>query len=174
MRNAPAVHYPVGRCYFHGWLVLISSCLGFMVITGWCLAADVPPVASWSSAVFLAGLSANAAARWQATRWGELTWTGQSWTYSNLTGTAEKQSLTVLEVRVVLDLQSTMLLCISGSEGAIQWLWTERRQFPARWLAHRRALFMPKRIHRSAKSMSSFDKGFQWAASAAGPFLRKP
>ena len=85
---------------------------------------------------------------------GELIWTGQTWQYSSLANAADAIDLTIQQVRVVLDLQSTMLIRATSVNGAICWFWTERRSFPLRWLAHRRALFATVRPVGIAKTYS--------------------
>ncbi len=173
MRNAPAVHYPVGRCHFHGWLLLIAGGLGFLVIGGWHLTGNIEPGLAWYFAGVAAVLAANALYRWHSTVPGELVWTGQSWQYSRLINNAGIQPLAIHEVRVVLDLQSTLLIRVLGADGEIVWLWSEQRQLLTHWLAHRRALFAANGAPRKEKPPLTLADDVRFRGSAVEPLPPK-
>ncbi len=174
MRNAPAVHYPVGRCHFHGWLVLIASSIGLAVLVRWNFAVDVRPVVKWSSMVIFTALTVNAAYRWRITRKDELIWTGQMWKFTGLTNRTETQPPKILDVAVVLDLKATVLVRISGSHGKKRWVWTESRQLPLRWLAHRRALFAPQWRRPPKQASVSGDSSPKWVEPGGQTSLPRP
>ena len=174
MRNAPAVHYPVGRCHFHGWLFLTTSSLGLAVLVAWNLAVDVRPSVNWIFVGIFTVVTVNAGYRWLITRKEELIWTGQVWKYSGLTNRSETQPPSILGIGVVLDLQATMLIRMSGSDGTNRWVWTESRLFPVRWLAHRRALFSPQWRHRPKQASVSGDSSPQWVERGRLTSLSKP
>ena len=158
MRNAPSARYPVGRCRFHGFFILLLACVSLGLMICWSLTTAVAPSVVWSSSLLLLVLVVNAGYRWQTTRMGELIWTGQTWRYSSQANAADAIDLTIQQVRVVLDLQSTVLIRTIGVDGAICWFWTERRSFPLRWLAHRRALFATVRPVGTVKTHAPFTR----------------
>lgn len=174
MRNAPAVHYPVGRCLLHGWLVWVFSGLGFVACAVWGWIVVMSPWLIWGSFGLAAMLATNGLIRWHTTSTGELSWNGHSWTYANAMGDSSNRRLIGLGVHVVLDLQSTMLIRILGADGEISWLWAEQRQYPTRWLAIRRALFAPGRVRRTVTPPTPLNKRTAGAASAVELMWRKP
>jgi hypothetical protein len=165
MRNAPAVHYPVGRSHFHGWLLLLAGGLGFLVIGGWHLTGNVEPGRTSSFAVIALVLAVNALFQWHSTAVGELVWTGLVWQFSRRIDNVESSPLTIHDVRVVLDLQSTLLIRAWGADGETNWLWSEQRQMPPLWWAHRRALFAVKPALRREKSGSAWVDDLQFPGS---------
>lgn len=173
MRNAPAVHYPVGRSHFQCCLYMLAGGLGFLLIGGWHLTGDIESRAAWSFAGFSVVLVANALFRWHSTVPGELVWTGQVWQYSRSSNKAVSQPLGLHEVRVVWDLQTTLLIRVLGHGGETVWLWSEKSQLPAHWLAHRRALFAANWVPPRQKSPSSLIDASRIPGSAFEPLPPK-
>ena len=174
MRNAPAVRYPVGRSRFHGCLVLTIGGLGLAVISGWSITLGPAPALNWGALVLFAVVATYAAYRWKTTCPGELVWTGQVWEYSISGAGTETPSMAVNAVAVILDLQSTLLIRVWKSDGSNLWLWTERRQLPGRWLAHRRAVFGFKPKQQSANLAKSFGNGLHVSDPAFGSARKNP
>jgi hypothetical protein len=103
-----------------------------------------------------------------------LVWTGQVWRYTISNAGVEKSSVLVDTVVVILDLQTTLLIRVWKPEGTNLWLWTERRQLPGRWLAHRRAVFGFNRMPQSANTAASVGHGLHGADPAFGANRNKP
>lgn len=133
MHNAPAVSYPVGRSRFQGqWLGGLTT-LGCLAGVWWWSVVDTP---GWRQGLYFVVLLLTVVASfraWWRSPSGVLAWDGEAWRFGGTYGG---------KVRLHLDLQFCMLLCLqSDAEGAGRlWLWPERRTAPAAWLALRRAV----------------------------------
>lgn len=152
MRSAPSVVYPVGRCAFQGWVLVVlggvsaSAELMFLLQTdvrsqglwGWLICCAVP--FGWSAWMAWAFLN------WRRSPVGSLHWSsgdGQrldeagAWSW---TDRAAVESLRLAEVECVLDLQRWVLLRVVGVDRGQHWLWVERSARASRWGDLRRAL----------------------------------
>ena len=76
MRSAPSVVYPVGRCAFHGRLLLALSALGLATLTGWAWSDSgrVFREGFWAGLVLWALWSAWVFNAWWRTPMGALHW----------------------------------------------------------------------------------------------------
>jgi len=135
MHKAPAVTYPVGRSGLHAWLLGSISLIGALAGWFWCMQAAPESWSQWLYALVLLLASLAAFRNWWCSPSGHLRWDGQSW------------RLNVLDrclcgpVRVHLDLQGWLLLCLHSEEGGRRWLWLERRTDAINWHALRNAVF---------------------------------
>jgi hypothetical protein len=134
MHSAPAVSYPVGRSRFQGQLVGMLAGFGCLAGLVWWSLVDV---AGWRQGLFFAiwvltcGLAIQA---WFRSPVGALTWDGEAWRFSVDHGVISGN------LRLHLDLQFCMLLCLRSEDAGRLWLWPERRTAAAGWLALRRAV----------------------------------
>ena len=139
MHSAPSVNYPVGRSRFLGALLLGLWGAGVAATLLWW---REPGGQGWRLALVLAslGLSGRLAWRfWRSLNSRMLGWDGQSWRLG--TGASDP----VGSLRVHLDLQSRLLLCLHGRTKAGRavrhWLWADAAADPARWHALRCAVY---------------------------------
>lgn len=134
MHSAPTVSYPVGRSRFQGQLMGVLLALGGLAGAGWWSVVDTP---GWRQGLFFATLILTgmvAVQAWWRSPVVVLAWDGETWR-CNGGGVSM-----VGQVRLHLDLQFCILLCLHSDDAERLWLWTERRTAPAAWLALRRAL----------------------------------
>ncbi|MDD2924188.1 hypothetical protein [Rhodoferax sp.] len=141
MHHAPAVSYPVGRSRFHGLLVWAVIMALVAALTAWTLQADAVLARHVVAAVLGLLTAAGALRQWWLTPVGNLTWDGQDWRW---TSGGDPQ---VVDVAVVLDGQSALLLCLRTPRQQLSLVWPERRMAPPRWLALRRAVFARQSAH---------------------------
>ena len=134
MHSAPAVVYPVGRSRFQGQLLGTLLALGGLAGAWWWYSVDAP---GWRQGLFFA--------IWLLTGWisvliwwrsppVELAWDGAAWHGRGAMGDCAGT------VRLHLDLQFFMLLCLHTDDARRLWLWPEQHSAPAVWLALRRAV----------------------------------
>ena len=146
MRNAPSVMYPVGRCAFHGGLLLVLAAAVAASLWGWRGSGVEPRL--WL--VALAGAClwlAWAVLAWWRSPAGRLHWDAQAagsqnteagaWFWLDSAGSAPQP---VLGLEMALDLQHVVLLRLHAVTQVPRWLWVQRPSDPARWLDLRRAL----------------------------------
>ncbi|MBA4267245.1 MAG: hypothetical protein C0453_19380 [Comamonadaceae bacterium] len=150
MRSAPSVVYPVGRCVFHGLLLLVLSALGLAVLIGW--AWDMSDrhfgKAIWLGLGLWAMWSVWAFKVWWRTPVGALHWDSLASPYDETlrvgawlwhTGKMD-DALALQAIESVLDCQSRILLRLKQPAHSPTWIWVERDRAPALWSDLRRAL----------------------------------
>lgn len=135
MHEPPAVIYPIGR----------SPALAAGLVVLWLAGAAVALVGllaggavDWRLALIaavLAGAGHLSLRGWRTLPMGELHWNGHEW----LTR-ADGSTAVLAEVRVHLDLQSHLLLCLHPAAGRARWAWAARGAAPNRWNDLRRAV----------------------------------
>jgi hypothetical protein len=155
MRGAPSVIYPVGRCAFHGRLLLALSALGLVTLTGWTggasggyfwesFGAGIGLWAVWSAWVFGA---------WWRTPVGALHWDSLASTFGESPRAGgwhwhtydEEESVPLESLESVVDCRNYVLLRLKGSDRKATWIWVERHRAPARWDDLRRAMMATSR-----------------------------
>ena len=148
MHNAPSVIYPVGRCRFHAWMLLLLALPGLMVLVAWWTTLTHPGLAGMTGALLWLGWMVWAAWSWLRSPVGLLRWDALA-PATSLTGghgawrwhaEASFQAMDLQGVELAVDLQSLALLRLHGASAGTRWLWVARRQDPARWSDLRRAL----------------------------------
>lgn len=153
----PAVRYPFGRSRVH--LGAVVAC--WMLMAWGALAFLLQQSTSWRGALLLfacamAGLVAVIG--WRNTRVGVLQWDGQLWTLILPAGGPVQRIASTQElgqVRVVLDLQTTLLICAQGPLDRRQWIWLQRSSCPELWMDLRRALVANQRRNGYANTSAS-------------------
>ncbi len=152
MHSAPSVVYPVGRCAFHGWLLLalagVSGAVGVLFWAGSDFRSRdiqdwIPCVAGTSAwliwtawALMSWSRSPRGSLRWESRRLAEGGANG-AWSW---TDRVCPEPMTLSGVERVLDLQGCILLRVSGRSVSPRWAWIERSSSPAHWNDLRRAL----------------------------------
>ncbi|AOF85162.1 hypothetical protein BSY239_2522 [Hydrogenophaga sp. RAC07] len=152
MHNAPSVVFPVGRCAFHGWLLvalggvsgavvalfLVESNFRNLGVWGWlpCV-AGIAVWLSWTTWALLTWLSSpQGSLHWDSRRVAEDGTRGAwSWTDRN-----HSEQLILNSMERVLDLQDRVLLRFRGPGMGRRWAWVVRSGSPGRWSDLRRAL----------------------------------
>lgn len=146
MRNAPSVMYPVGRCAFHGQLLLVLAVVVAASLWGW--RGSGVDTRLWLTALTAAlfWLAWALRAWWHAPT-GQLHWDALAsglqrteagvWFWLDSAGLAPQP---VLGVEQALDLQQVVLLRLRSAGLAPRWVWVQQHSDPARWLDLRRAL----------------------------------
>lgn len=145
MHSAPAVSYPVGRSRFQGQLIGVLAALGCIAGVWWYSVVDTP---GWRQGLFFTSLLLTgfiSVRAWWLSFSGVLAWDGEAWRFSGAQGVVSG------EVRLHLDLQFCLLICLRSEEGSRLWLWPEHRTAPAVWLALRRAV-MSSATERASRS----------------------
>lgn len=148
MRNAPSVSYPVGRCAFHGWLLVLISGLALLalLLLRWLWSGHNDLVIGSGFALWMLWTAA-AAWLWWRTPVGHLRWDARAtglvvlapaggWFWQG--DGQPPQSLTGVEC--LLDVQRFVLLRLRPVEQRSRWIWLEARRDPWRWDDLRRAL----------------------------------
>ena len=146
MRNAPSVMYPVGRCAFHGQLLLVLAAVVAASLWSW-RGSGVDTrlwIATLTAALFWLALSLRA---WWCAATGQLHWDALAsglqsteagvWFWLDSAGLAPQP---VLGVEQALDLQQVVLLRLRSAGLVPRWVWVQQHSDPARWLDLRRAL----------------------------------
>lgn len=146
MRNAPSVMYPVGRCAFHGQLLLVLAAAVAASLWGW-RGSGVDGRLWWTFVAGAVGWLLWALHRWQRSPVGQLHWDAQAphllstevgaWFWLDSAGLAPQP---VLGVQQALDWQRVVLLQLRSTASVPRWVWVQQPSDPARWLALRRAL----------------------------------
>lgn len=152
MHNAPSVVFPVGRCAFHGWLLVALGGVGGAVGMLFLVESDVRNLGVWGWLPGVAGMAAWllwttwALLTWLSSPQGSLHWesrrvaeegTSGAWSWADRNC---PEPLTLNSMERVLDLQDRVLLRFSGPGVGRRWAWVERRSSPGRWNDLRRAL----------------------------------
>jgi hypothetical protein len=146
MRNAPSVMYPVGRCAFHGQLLMLLA--GAVAASLWGWRGSGVDTRLWLLALAGALLWLSWALRaWWRSPSGHLHWDGRAaglqntetgaWFWLDSVGLEPQR---VLGVAQALDLQWVVLLRLRSAAAVPRWVWVQRPSDPARWLDLRRAL----------------------------------
>ena len=147
MRNAPSVTYPVGRCAFFGWMLVLIGVLAALALALWWWLFPARPT-SWTLGGAIAWLSWSALAWWY---WrhqpiGQLQWDAEATRFPSEQRGIWRWSLNqappreLQEVAWVLDAQTVALLRLHAEGQRPQWLWLQARDDPVRWVELRRAL----------------------------------
>ncbi len=150
MRSAPSVVYPVGRCVFHGCLLIALGVLGLTVLVAWAWSASgrIFAEATWLGAGLWLLWSIWALLVWWRTPAGDLHWdslalpdneslrAGAWMWHADKTG----EAVPLCSIECVLDGQSRILLRLKPPARLAIWVWAERDHAPAHWGDLRRAL----------------------------------
>ncbi|WP_325545482.1 hypothetical protein [Ramlibacter sp.] len=123
--------YPVGRCRFAAAACVVAWLLGGIALSGWAWQGQPLNARHGAALVLWCAVGAAAVAGWWRSPGGMIEWDGGIWHF----GTREAEVL-----RVALDLQHVLLLCVKVSGGE-EWLWAERRAAASDWDALRRAVY---------------------------------
>ncbi len=140
MHQAPAVSFPVKRPIRAGWAIVAVWMTG--VITAICFGLNEVQ-AFWMlpaalSVSLVAGVSALI--QWWKSPVGELRWDRSQWVFV-ATKNSSGESLSVFDVSVALDFQSTLLVRFRTPLGQQNWFWLECKSDLAAWRILRRAIF---------------------------------
>jgi toxin CptA len=128
----------VGRSRFAGALLAGLWLAAFAAWLAWSWQAAAPGWLLHALAfALLAGCGAWAALAWLRSPGGTLAWTGAGWRWQGANDAQDSPG----RPRLALDLQARLLLRWQGDDGAVRWLWLERRAAPAGWDALRRAVY---------------------------------
>ncbi len=137
MRSAPAVTFPVGRSRSAVILPGVILGAGALALMTWLFQSQaIGPrhLSAWLVWLIAAVLAWH---HWANGPKACLMWDGEQWAW----GDADV-SVTVVP-HVILDLQQTLLLCLSIPKGRTFWIWPERHMSDHGWLPLRRAIFCP-------------------------------
>jgi toxin CptA len=134
MHGAPSVSYPVGRSLFAGALLMAAWLLGLAGVIAFAWHGASPARLAVAAAACIA-CGCWAGAWWRRQEAGLLAWDSAAWSWS-----AAGPGVEAGAVRVVLDLQSVLLLRWDA-QGRTRWIWVERARLPSRWDALRRAVY---------------------------------
>jgi hypothetical protein len=138
MHSAPAVRYPVPRSARAGravaWICLAPAA---PCLYGWAFGLPVAALAAIGASWLLA--TAAIFLQWRGMRAGQLRWDGQAWWW--LPDDAAQADEHAVSVALHLDLQSAVLVRMTGAPGRVQWRWLACVAAPAHWRDLRRALY---------------------------------
>lgn len=156
MQNAPSVDYPVGRSLFWAGLLCLLGLAGVLCQVLWWRLLGPQQRSGLLHQVLLAGglLLCGGWAAWARLAWlrapvGRLRWdalapaageggrSAGAWRWFSV---AFPDGAPLMDVSVVLDLQSRVLLRLADPGGRLRWVWAERDRDPPRWPGLRRAL----------------------------------
>ncbi len=130
--------YPLGRSRFLGALLLLAWALAGLLTAAWgWLSASYDP-RPWLGVMALLLAGGSMVRGWQRSPVGQLIWDGQHWAWESQ---GYRGGAALAAPRVVLDLQSAVLMRLDNPAGASWWLWAERSAAPPRWLDLRRAIY---------------------------------
>jgi hypothetical protein len=135
MQSAPAVRYPVGRCFMRTSLYLVPILLGGLACAVWASQALLTERLLYAVLLAWLGLAAWVAWAWLHPAQGQLAWDGRLWNWQSQGRTSHGR------VRTLLDWQDGLLLEFVPTQGRPVWLWPERRTDPDAWSGLRRAVF---------------------------------
>lgn len=144
--HAPHVHFPLKRSLALRWavgLVILWSALSIGAWIAASTASTTAPITATTMAVLLWwGVCSALAMRftWQLPG-GVLHWDGVDWHFAPPTAPHNACAIRSRRVRVHIDGQSFVLICLTPDTGPTQWLWLERHMHPTYWLDMRRALY---------------------------------
>ncbi|MBT2323219.1 hypothetical protein J7E62_12775 [Variovorax paradoxus] len=136
MHGAPSVSYPVGRSRKADRLLLMVWLCGACCAAAACYQLDG---ADWRVGLLASSvIGAGAAAWWSTLRRtapAELSFDGRQWSSVDPDGSR------AAEAEVVLDFQSSLLVCLTEARRARRWVWLDRSTRPERWHDLRRAVY---------------------------------
>ncbi|MCA3238614.1 MAG: hypothetical protein ACK5RC_08360 [Curvibacter sp.] len=135
MQSAPAVTYPVGRCFVRSLLHLVPITLGGLVCLIWFSHAVVPSGSRGIALLLWLLLATWVAWAWLHPAQGRLVWDGRIWSWHSQGATSQGR------VKALLDWQDGLLMEFVPEHGRTVWLWPERSSAPAAWAGLRRAVF---------------------------------
>lgn len=146
MRNAPSVMYPVGRCAFHGQLLLVLAVVVAASLWGWrgsgvdtrlWLLTLAAALVWWVWALRAWWQAPTGQLHWDALACGLQSTEAGAWFWLDSAGLAPQP---VLGVEQALDLQQVVLLRLRSGALVPRWVWLQQPSDPVRWLDMRRAL----------------------------------
>ena len=149
MHSAPSVSYPVGRCRFPGFVMLVAWCAGALTLAAWAWQLPASGARQALGACVLLAAGAAALLSWRGQPVGLLAWDGTGWRWAD--GSGERPG----RISVAVDLQGWLLLRWSGEASGGLWLWLERGREPQAWDALRRAVYSRARIATPAGAPAS-------------------
>jgi hypothetical protein len=136
MHNAPSVTYPVGRCAFHGWLIVVLALAGLTCMVLWWVLWNARLLSVlFVGAVWLAALIWAVWRGWLGQAH-QLCWQQGCWTLDGL----------ACSPVLMLDAGAVLLVsCRVWGRGdhplQRHWLWLQRGMAPVLWSDLRRALY---------------------------------
>jgi toxin CptA len=150
VHNAPAISYFAGRPSWLGGLLVLFGLTTIALSILWYL---LTRTADWRHAVtFGAAVLALAAltSSFHQVPHGMLNWDRQVWSWTaavSFEAAMQRGNAVDLQAApvVIADFQQCLLVRITASTNAVDWLWLERRRFPERWLDLRRAIYSQPR-----------------------------
>lgn len=155
MRSAPSVVYPVGRCAFHGRLLLALSALGLATLTGWAWSDSGRFFREgfWAGLVLWALWAAWVFNAWWRTPIGALHWDSLASPFGDSLRAGAwhwhlhrvEEGVPLQHLESVLDCQGFVLLRLKALDQRATWLWVERHRAPRHWDDLRRALMATRR-----------------------------
>jgi hypothetical protein len=136
MHDAPSVSYPVGRSRSADRLLSILWTSGACCAAAACYRLDG---ADWRVGLLALSVVGAGVAAWRSalrrTALAELSFDGRHWSLAGSAG------LRAAGVKVALDFQSSLLVCLTGARRARRWVWLDRSTLPERWRDLRRAVY---------------------------------
>ena len=153
--------YPVHRSQAFVVLTVLLWCVGSLVVAVWFhisgVRADVENWREWLSAMALVASAIGAASLLRTSDQDHLVRNGEVWLDDGLMrakpgwrnldlASAEVLKTAELEVRIVVNMQLTMLLQLLRGPHTCRWVWVERSAQPERWLDLRRAVHSRRRL----------------------------
>jgi hypothetical protein len=136
MHDPPSVSYPVGRSRSADRLHSIIWTCGACCAAAACYRLDG---ADWRAGVLALSVAAAGVAAWRSTlrrtASAELSFDGRHWSLAGSAG------LRGAGVKVALDFQSSLLVCLTDAGRARRWVWLDRSTLPERWRDLRRAVY---------------------------------
>ncbi|CAN7283889.1 hypothetical protein LJR084_001478 [Variovorax sp. LjRoot84] len=135
MHDAPSVSYPVGRSRNADRLLSIIWACGACCAAAACYRLDDP---DWRIGLLALSVVGAGAAAWRSTlrrtAFTELSFDGRHWSLADSAGLRAG-------VKVALDFQSSLLLCLTEARRMRRWVWLDRSTLPERWQDLRRAVY---------------------------------
>lgn len=135
--KAPPVVYPVGRSRWAAGTMVLGWAAAAGVTLAWTWAAgpgDSAPTWGWASLLAAGWVLVW---HWRSAPTGQLSWDGQDWLWVSR---AYPVGTALLRPRIVIDLQSVIVVRLSNPAGAALTLWLDAGQAPSIWLDLRRAI----------------------------------
>jgi toxin CptA len=136
MHGAPSVSYPVGRSRSADRLLSIIWTCGACCVAAACYRFDG---ADWRVGLLALSVIGAGAAAWRSalrrTASAELSFDGR---HGSLAGAA---GVRAAGIKVALDFQSSLLVCLTDARRAQRWVWLDRSTLPERWQDLRCAVY---------------------------------
>jgi len=142
--HAPPVSYPVGRCVWEAWVLLVlCSLLLVAVLAAAVQGADLREHGAAVRFLLLGMTGWTLVSVWAGWAWwhsprGRLLWREGQWQWWP---DGEGDALPVAAVHLALDAQRVLLLRLEGGRRVPRWLWLECRRDVTRWDDLRRAVW---------------------------------